>query len=161
MRFENTPETVCRPTGHGKVVIFRTLFGRPFVKRFALYYQTVVCLAVLSCLSCLSVCLSVTLVYCGQTVGWIKVKLGKQVGLGPGHIVLDADPALLPQRGTAFQFSTHICCGQMAGWIKMPLRTDIGLGPGHIVLDADSAPPPRGTAPNFWSMSVVAKRPDG
>jgi len=29
----------------------------------------------------LSVCLSVTLVYCGQTVGWIKVKLGMEVGL--------------------------------------------------------------------------------
>jgi len=28
---------------------------------------------------CLSVCLSVTLVYCGQTVGWIKMKLGMQV----------------------------------------------------------------------------------
>jgi len=31
------------------------------------------------CLSVLSVCLpvlSVTLVYCGQTVGWIKMKLG-------------------------------------------------------------------------------------
>ena len=36
---------------------------------------------------------SVTLVYCGQTVGWIKMKLGMQVGLVPGHIVLDADPA--------------------------------------------------------------------
>ena len=37
----------------------------------------------------LSVCpaLSVTLVYCGQTVGRIKVKLGMQAGLGPGHIV--------------------------------------------------------------------------
>jgi len=33
------------------------------------------------CLSVLS-CLSVTLVYCGQTVGWIKMKLGVQVGLG-------------------------------------------------------------------------------
>ena len=43
------------------------------------------CLTV--CLSVLSVCLSVTLVYCGQTVGWIKMKLGMQVGLGPGHIV--------------------------------------------------------------------------
>ena len=41
------------------------------------------------CLSCLSVCLSVTLVYSGQTVGWIKMKLGMQVGLGPCHIVLD------------------------------------------------------------------------
>ena len=37
------------------------VFGRPFVKRFALCYWTVVCL------SCLSV-LSVTLVYCGQTL---------------------------------------------------------------------------------------------
>jgi len=44
------------------------------------------------CLSCLSV-LTVTLVYCGQTVGWIKLKLGMQVGLGPDHIVLDGDPA--------------------------------------------------------------------
>ena len=37
--------------------------------------------------------LSVTLVYCGQTIGWIEMKLGMQVGLGPGHIVLDGDPA--------------------------------------------------------------------
>ena len=56
------------------------------------------CLSVLSvCLSCLSVCpvLSVTFVHCGQTVGRIKMKLGMQVGLGPGHIVLGADPAPL------------------------------------------------------------------
>jgi len=47
---------------------------------------------------CLSV-LFVTLVYCGQTVGWIKMKLGIQVGLGPGHVVLDGNSVLLPQRG--------------------------------------------------------------
>ena len=47
---------------------------------------------------CLS-CLSVTLVHCGQTVEWIKMKLGTQVGLGPGHIVLDRDPAAPPQKG--------------------------------------------------------------
>ena len=64
--------------------------GRPFVKRFALCYQTVV-------LSFLSVSLSVTLVYCGQTVGWIKIKLGMEVGLGPGHIELDGDPAHPPK----------------------------------------------------------------
>ena len=46
------------------------------------------------CLSvCLSVCL-VTLLYCGQTVGWIKMPLGQ------GDIVLDGDPAP-PERGTA------------------------------------------------------------
>jgi len=35
-------------------------------------------------------------VHCGQTVGRIKMKLGMQVGLGPGHIVLDRDPAAPP-----------------------------------------------------------------
>ena len=50
------------------------------------------------CLSVrLSVYLSVTFVHCGQTVGRIKIKLGKQVSLGPGHIVLDGDPAPLPK----------------------------------------------------------------
>ena len=53
-------------------------------------------------------CLSVTLVYCGQTVGWIKMPLGTDVGLGPGDIVLDGDPALPIDRGTAIpHFSTH------------------------------------------------------
>jgi len=66
-----------------------SVFGRPFVKRFALCYLSVVCL---SCLSCLSV----TLVYCGQTVGRIEMKLSMQVGLGPGHIVLGGDPAPPP-----------------------------------------------------------------
>jgi len=39
---------------------------------------------------------------------------------------------------------------------------EVGLGPGHIVLDGGTAPlPPKGTAPNFWPMSVVAKLLDG
>jgi len=38
-------------------------------------------------------------VHCGQTVGRIKMKLGMQVGFGPGHIVLDGDPAPPPQKG--------------------------------------------------------------
>ena len=29
---------------------------------------------------------------CGQTVGWIKIPLGKEIGLGPGHIMLAGDP---------------------------------------------------------------------
>ena len=50
---------------------------------------------------CMSVCtvLSVTLVYYGQTVGWIKMKLSVQVGLAPGYIVLDGDTAPPPQKG--------------------------------------------------------------
>ena len=55
-----------------------------------LFYGTVVYL---------SVSLAVTLVYCGQTVGWIKTKLGKKVGLGPGDIMVDGDSAPLPKQG--------------------------------------------------------------
>jgi len=87
------------------------------------------------------------------------MKLGTEVVLGPGHTVLDGDP---PQRGHSSlpHFLAHVYCGQTARWIKMPLGMEVGLGPGHIVLDGDSAPPPKkkGTAPNYWPMSVVAKR---
>ena len=34
-------------------------------------------------------------------VGWIRMPLGTEVGLGPGDIVLDGDPAPLMKRGTA------------------------------------------------------------
>jgi len=37
-------------------------------------------------------------VYCGQTAGWMKTPLGTEVDLGPGHIVLDAVPALRETR---------------------------------------------------------------
>ena len=96
------------------------------------------------CLSvCLSVCpvLSVTLVYCGQTVRRITMKLDMQVGLCPGHIALDGDPAPPAPKGS--QFSAHICCGQMAGWIKIPLGMEEGLGPGDFLLDGDPAPHPQ------------------
>jgi len=70
-------------------------------------------------------------------VGWIKMKLGIEVGLGPGDFVLDGDTAP-PKMGTAPspQFLAHVCCGQTAGCIRIPL--------GH-------SPPP-----NFQPMSVVA-----
>jgi len=114
------------------------------------------------CLSVLS--LSVTLVYCGQTVGRMKMKLGTQVGLGPGHLSLDGHPAPPPPKGAEPQFSAHICCSQMPGWIKMPLGMEIGLGPGDFVLHGDPYPlsPQRGWSllPNFRPISIVAKRLD-
>jgi len=68
---------------------------------------------------------------CGQMAGWIKMPRGKEVGLGPGHIVLDGDPAAPHPnpKGHSPQFLAHICCGQMAWWIKMPLGMQVGLGP--------------------------------
>jgi len=94
------------------------------------------------CLSCLA-CLSAVWGNCGQTVGWIKMKLGTEVGLGPGHIVLDGDPAPhLPKKGhSSAHFLAHVYCGQTAGWIKVLLGTEVGLGPGHIVSNGDPAPP--------------------
>jgi len=78
------------------------------------------------------------------------MKLGVQAGLGPGHIVLDGNPALVPKGAQPPQFSAHICCGQMAVWIKMPPGREIGLGPSDIVLDMDPAPlPKRGRSPEF------------
>ena len=38
-------------------------------------------------------------VYCGQMAGWMKIPLGTEVDLGPGHIVLDGDPAPPPAKG--------------------------------------------------------------
>jgi len=58
-------------------------------------------------------------IYCGETVGWIKMPLSTEVGLGPGHIVLDGDPTppSLQKGGTGAhpQFLAHVCCGQTAG----------------------------------------------
>ena len=50
-------------------------------------YETVVC----------PVHPSVTLVYCGQTIGWIMMPLGTEVGLGPGDTVLDGTSS--PRKG--------------------------------------------------------------
>jgi len=88
--------------------------------------------------------------------------LGTEVGLGPGDIVLDADPAL-PKRGTAPPLLAYVYCGQTAIWIKKPLGTEVGLGPGHIVLVVAQLPPrspgkEHSSPPPFWPMPIVAKR---
>jgi len=52
-------------------------------------------------------------VRCSQTAGLMKTPFGTEVDIGPGHIVLDGDPAPPPRkRGTtAPHFSAHVCCG--------------------------------------------------
>jgi len=132
------------------------IFGRSFVK-------TVLAMLSDRCLSCLSVCLSVTLVYCNQMARWVKMALhsGTEVCHGPGHIVLDGDPVSPYGKGlntptfAVYQTVAHVYCGQTAWW--MPLSTEVALGHGDIVLDA---PPRKGEqqSPTFRPMSVVAKR---
>ena len=52
---------------------------------------------------------------------------GMEEGLGPGHSVLDQDPAR-PQKRHSLPPSilAHDCYGETAGCIKMPLGTEVG-----------------------------------
>ena len=78
--------------------------------------------------------------------GWIKRPLGRDIVLGPDHIVRWGSSS--PKKGHSIpHFSAHVYCGQTAGWIKIPLATEVDLGPGDVVLDGDPALPPteRGT----------------
>ena len=77
-----------------------------------------------------------------QTAGYIKMRLGMDVDFSPDDFVLDGDPAPLPKRGGAPQFSAHVYCGQTAAWIKIPLGTEVRLGLCDILLDGDPAPLP-------------------
>jgi len=87
--------------------------------------------------------------------------VGTEVGLGPDDIVLDGHPAPPREKGVELppQFLAHVYCGQTAASIKMALGVEVSLGPGHIVLDGDPAALPKkgGRAPNFRSISIVAK----
>jgi len=71
-------------------------------------------------------------------------------------------PSSPPQRGTAPQFSAHICCDQMAAWIKMslgmprPRRLCVIWGP--------RSPSTKGggeASPKFSAHVYCAKRLDG
>jgi len=87
--------------------------------------------------------------------------LGMETGLGPGHIVLDGDPASLPEKGAEPppNLLVHVYCGQTAGRIKMPLGTEVGLGQKTLCYMGTHFPPKKGTAPpNYRPMSIVAKR---
>jgi len=91
------------------------------------------------CPVCLS-CLSVTLVYCGETVGWIKMKLGIEEGLGQATCVRWRPSPSLQKGGTAAlpspHFSAHVYI--VVKWLDgliLPLGTEVGgprLGPGHM-----------------------------
>ena len=103
------------------------------------------------------------------------MKLGMQVGLVPGHIVLDGDPSPPSQKGGGAPNVWPI-----SDWIKMPLGMKVSLDPGDFVLDGDPAPVDRNdivfsgdpalppppekkaqTTPTFWPIYIVGKLLDG
>jgi len=69
------------------------------------------------------------------------MKLGTEVGFGPGHIVGPSSPS--QKWHSTRHFSAHVYCGRTAGWIEMPVGTEVDLTPGQIVLD--------GAAPLFMA----------
>jgi len=90
------------------------------------------------------------------------VALGTEVCLKPGDIVLDRDPP--SPKGTE-QPPVGPCLLWPNSRMDQDMRLGMELGrrPGHAVLDGRSIPPKGGgtAAPNFWLMSIVAKRMDG
>ena len=138
------------------------IFGRPFVKRFALYsYRSVVCPVCLSCLSCLSVC-DVGVLW---PIGWTDQDESWHAGRPRPwpHCVRWGLTFSSPKGAQSPQFSAHACCGQTAAWIKMPLGTTVDLSPDDIVLDGDPAPPsPKGgRAPPQFSAHVYCGQTAG
>jgi len=115
--------------------------------------------------------LSVTLLYCGQTVGRIKMKLGMRVGLGPGHTVLDGDPAL-PWKGarqppphlkfTGVGFAcVHIIRGPCLlwpnGWMDQDETWHGGRPPPspNCVKWGPSSPSPKGHIPPNFRLCLL------
>ena len=86
--------------------------------------------------------------------------LGMEVGLGPGHVVLDGDRSPRHRKGhSPRHFAAHVYCGQAAGWIKMPFGTQKTSAQATLCYMGTQLPfPKKGTDPNFRPMSIVAKR---
>jgi len=107
---------------------------------------------------------SVSLVYRGQTVGWIKTALGVEVGLGSGHIVLDGNPAPRPPPKKLAQqppiFGPRLLwpngwMNQDATWYggrHRPRQLCVKWGPSSPSRKGHNSPS------TFRLMSIVAKR---
>ena len=97
-------------------------------------------------------------VCCGQTAGWIKMALGMEVSLGPGHTVLDGESAPLPKKGADPPNFQPIFI--VANWLDASRCTSFGGRPQPRRLCVRWGPSPlskRGGAPNFSPTSIVTK----
>jgi len=117
------------------------------------------------CVSCLSV-LSVTLVYYDQTVGWIKMSLGTEVGLGTGHIVLDG--TLFPKQWltaapTAFRPMTIVTkrspISAAAELLLHSSRLSVHILYNGRTSHPQNCPFPRGSGPHLIHDSLSPSEP--
>jgi len=84
-------------------------------------------------------------VYCGQTCACIKMKLGVELGLGPGNIVSDGDPAPTPPKGHSSQIFSKCLLWQNV-WLDQAATYYRGRPQPskHCIRRGPSSPPPEG-----------------
>ena len=124
-------------------------FGRLFVKVFALCYQ-------------ISVCLSVTLVYCGQMVTRIKLKLWHTGRPRPWPHCVRWGPSSPPPKGAQTPNFRPISVvvkwlhGSRCHLVCRPLGMQLGLGPGDCVSwELRSPSPKRGQSPQIFGPYLL------
>ena len=141
--------------------IIRVIFGRPLQVTVRFMIRVVLSVLSVSLSVCLSVCLSVTLVYCGQTVGWIEMPLGAEVGLGLGDNVLDGDSGP-PRKGAQQPPLFGSCLLWPNGWMDQDTTWYGGKSQPrrHCVRWEPSSATERGTAaPTFRPTCALARSP--
>ena len=106
------------------------------------------------------------------SIGWIKMAPISPIfgifivakRLDASRCVLDGDSAPPPLKEHSPQFSANVRCGQTAGWTKMSIGMEVGLAQATLCSIGTQLPREKNgtpTPPNFWPMSIVAKRLDG
>jgi len=101
--------------------------------------------------------------------GWIKIPVGMEVGLTPGHSVLDTNPSSLPKRGySSLLFGP--CLLWPNGWMDQDATYYDGRArPGLHCVRCGPSSTPRGTVPKFsthvccgqtggWNMMPLGTR---
>jgi len=136
------------------IIHVHSVFGRLLqVVRSVLWDHCCVC----------PVCLSVTLVYCGHMVRWIRIPLGTEVGLSPRDIVLDGKPNSPHGKGHSSPPLFSPCLFRpmfiVAKWLPIPATAELLLFNclsvvGSLQVDRS----PRGE--HLWIIRPVFYRPD-
>jgi len=99
----------------------------------------------------------------GQMAGWIKLTLATEVGLGPGDIVLDGDPAPSEKGGTAPNFPPMFVVAKRLDGSRCHLVRGRPQPRRHCVSWGASSSPRKGgtlAPPSLRPMSIVAKYDD-
>jgi len=104
-------------------------------------------------------------VYCGQTAAWIKMQLGKEVGLGLCDTVLDENTPAPPLKGhSPHNFRPMSVVAKRLDGLRCHLVWRYILAQATLCsIGTQLSPEKRAHThpPNFWPVSIVAKWLDG